>query len=594
MRKLNSKFKTNFISECGTRLQNKDYFAFVELDDYACYVIADGIDDDLKLEGAKAAVTSIIKNFTEKPNMRIRNIKKLLKEANEELIMQSDDGRLKASLTMIITNYTKIVYASVGNTRFYLFRDGFLRYKSEDQSLTQILDDKEEIALDKIAKHNERNNLYCYLGQHKLYKPFISRKIKVVDGDIIALLTRGIWENVDEHEMKDAIDGAKEPKELLDNIEDMLLSKQLKDIENYTLALTFVDKVYVNPKKNTWIKPALIALIPIIIICIIAGVFWKISRDKRIDSISEMNSHKASADQYLTKGNITRASEEYKAALDIAANYKLKPEKDALDKYFKFTEVIIDGDSKLKDKKYDEALDKFVEALDESDDTDNIVKDYILNKLYIVRNSINVTDLLASGDKSLDGGNIADAEKSYVQARDLAATLYLKDEKKEAMDKLDKINSQKATAAKDAKDKEEKQKTEDNQKQKEKADTESKAGEYAKQGDSSYITGDYVNAKMYYIMAKQMYEQIGAYSFSSYLEQRISLMDKKISENETQKSQADSYTKAGDEKYIEKDYGSAKVLYSLAKDMYQKENLPDNVKSLEEKLALVDSAMKKS
>ena len=44
MRKLNSKVRTSFISEEGTYLQNKDYFAFVELDKYACYVIADGID----------------------------------------------------------------------------------------------------------------------------------------------------------------------------------------------------------------------------------------------------------------------------------------------------------------------------------------------------------------------------------------------------------------------------------------------------------------------------------------------------------------------------------------------------------------------
>lgn len=53
MRKLNSKFKTSFISEEGTFLQNKDYFAFAELDNYACYVVADGIDEDKELESAK-------------------------------------------------------------------------------------------------------------------------------------------------------------------------------------------------------------------------------------------------------------------------------------------------------------------------------------------------------------------------------------------------------------------------------------------------------------------------------------------------------------------------------------------------------------
>lgn len=48
MRKDNSVFKTKFISEPGSFLRNADYFAFVELQDYACYCIADGIDDEKK------------------------------------------------------------------------------------------------------------------------------------------------------------------------------------------------------------------------------------------------------------------------------------------------------------------------------------------------------------------------------------------------------------------------------------------------------------------------------------------------------------------------------------------------------------------
>ena len=50
MRKENAKFDTKFISEAGSYLVNSDYFAFVELKDYACYVVADGIDSDEKKE----------------------------------------------------------------------------------------------------------------------------------------------------------------------------------------------------------------------------------------------------------------------------------------------------------------------------------------------------------------------------------------------------------------------------------------------------------------------------------------------------------------------------------------------------------------
>lgn len=53
MRKENASFETKFISEAGSYLNNADYFAFVELKDYACYVIADGIDtDDMKKRAA--------------------------------------------------------------------------------------------------------------------------------------------------------------------------------------------------------------------------------------------------------------------------------------------------------------------------------------------------------------------------------------------------------------------------------------------------------------------------------------------------------------------------------------------------------------
>ena len=48
MRKQNSEFKTAFTSEADCDLKNTDYFGYVELDDYACYVVADGIDDQLE------------------------------------------------------------------------------------------------------------------------------------------------------------------------------------------------------------------------------------------------------------------------------------------------------------------------------------------------------------------------------------------------------------------------------------------------------------------------------------------------------------------------------------------------------------------
>lgn len=63
MRKENSEFKTKFISEPGSYLHNADYFAFVELKDYACYCIADGIDTDEKGKAQKQQLQQLLPLF---------------------------------------------------------------------------------------------------------------------------------------------------------------------------------------------------------------------------------------------------------------------------------------------------------------------------------------------------------------------------------------------------------------------------------------------------------------------------------------------------------------------------------------------------
>lgn len=606
MRKLNSKFNTSFVSEEGTFLQNKDYFAFVELDNYACYVIADGIDEDKELESAKIAVTTFIKNFTARPTMNRFFLRRYLKDVNSELIASSRNVRLKASITVVVTNYSKLIYSVIGNARFYYFKDGYLKHKSKDQSLAQNLVDDEIIPLDAMSKHIERNNLSSYLGQNNLGKIYISKKIKLSDGDVFALLTKGIWENCDAKEIEDSLEGAKEPKEVIDNVEEMILSKHPREIDNYTLAMTFVEKSYLDPKRSKKIKIAIIAAILLLLIIAIgvgAFIFYK---HKKQDDIAVMNKDKNDAEEYIVNGNMEKASEEYKKALEIAEKYKLKDDTQTLDDDTKYTEIVVDADKDLEGKKYEDALDKYISALEKDGDVEDIGRDYILKKIDIAKECIKVSDLLTLGDKQLNDGDLDGALKSYSDAKDLALNYYLKDEKKEAMDKIQKIYDQKAADAKQKKaddDKaaaDKKQADDDSKKAADDAakkaaddkkaaeDKESKAIDLRKNGDLKYTAGDYVSAKMYYELAKQAFEDANDSSLADELVDKISLMDKKISETSDKKSEADKYAQAADAKYAAGDNSSAKVLYLLAKDAYNSLGDADNVAKVTEKIAAID------
>ena len=138
--------------------------------------------------------------------------------------------------------------------------------RSIDQSLTQNLLEAEKIPLDQAAAHEARNNLYSYLGERGTPHIQISKKIKLENGDIFTVLSRGVWERCSDQELLEFANEAKEPQEILDQTEDLILKAQEEtNIDNYTLAVTFVNKTYQSPKKKWTVKKVLMIAIPVLL-----------------------------------------------------------------------------------------------------------------------------------------------------------------------------------------------------------------------------------------------------------------------------------------------------------------------------------------
>ena len=176
MRRINSEFKTANMSEEGHKLSNRDYFGYVEMDDYACYVLADSLDEEPSVNSAKLVVESLIRSFTERPTIGKGKLKSYLAQAHKELTRQHGGMHLKASVVVAVTDYRKIRYGYAGNSRFYLIRNARILGRSVDQSLTQNLLEEHKIPLDQAARHEARNNLYSYLGERGIPKIEISKK----------------------------------------------------------------------------------------------------------------------------------------------------------------------------------------------------------------------------------------------------------------------------------------------------------------------------------------------------------------------------------------------------------------------------------
>ena len=440
MRKQNSEFLTAFISEASRKIKNTDYFGFVELDKFACYVIADGIDDDVDAISAKLAVDTVVSAFMESPSMSKRAVRRYLRAANRALLTARSKMKLKASVTVLVTNYVKLRYGQAGNTRFRLYRDGFLRMQSRDSSLSMDLVQAEKLEQDKLAQHEERHNLFCYLGQEKGFSPYISKKFKLANADAAALYTRGIWENVDEGELKDVFaEASDEPQPIVDSVEEMLLSRQPEGLEKYTFATIFFNKTFVDPNRKRKIKKILMIAIPILLVLAILTIILLVRYNNRKKDIAAMEQSFYDAIEYIQADNYPRAKTECQNALDLAN--KLKDEEIQTDasNYMKLIESVIAGDTDLNDGEYRDAQRNYLNAQNRSRYADNLGLDYIQDRLEQTGQYITVYDLIALGDTLVSNLQYDKAEEQYSAAQLLAGSIYFTEGRDSAIAALERL-----------------------------------------------------------------------------------------------------------------------------------------------------------
>ncbi len=579
MRKQNSEFKTAFTSEADCDLKNTDFFGFVELDDYACYVVADGIDDQMDAVSARLAVAAAISAFSEAPSMGKRALRTCLRAANNALIQETGSKRkLKASVIIVVTDYVKLRYGQAGNVRLRLYRNGFIKYQSMDQSLTLDMVKEEKVEPDKVAIHEERNNLYAYLGQEKEFHPYISKKIKLANTDAIALYTRGIWENIDEGELCDVYaEASNEPQELVDNVEEMLLSRQPQDLGKYTFVTLFVNKVFIDPNKKRRIRRVVMVIAIILIVIIVAIVVLTILHNRRVKKREQMEAGYLDTIEYIQIDNYVRAQECCEDALDLAEDLKDRTMMKELGDYKKLIESVLTAQEHMDAQRYTDAQKAYREAAVRSVYVDSLGLDYINDRLALTADYITIYDLISLGDTLALNLQYDKAEEKYLEAKAVAGKIYFDDGRKSAIDALEKLYAdQKAEKEAEEADR------------KEQLDQQTAGANYMVQGDVAFAQGDYEGAKVYYLSAQQMYSEMEDQTQRLAAEEKLQITVDKIAEREQIEEEAQGYVQEAEEAAAEEEFVSAKKYYLLAKDVYASLKMDDKVEEIARKMERLD------
>jgi serine/threonine protein phosphatase PrpC len=531
MRKSNSDFKASFVSEPGTFITNKGYYAFVELDDIACWIAADGLDSDEEKESAKLVVHRIFEEFVEKPALSRTKIKSWVMKAHELLQAESRNIRLKAGFIMLVTDYSQIVWAMAGNLRLYHFRKGIYSFRTKDQSIAQLMVDSGKIVESELNEHDERNNLVNYVGKSSGFKPFVSRKYRLRDGDVMVLCNSGFWENMTTEELSVNVRESKEVEELVDNLEDALLGKQNEVLNNYSIAAVYANKVFqektVDYKKV--IKRIVAIAMPLLLMLGIGllinrhMVAQRISRELLERKKIEMSRKKSvadyerNADQMIKSEKYQEAVNEYRRALNVIEenNLKLPKQRAILVKKYNTTLLIVDGDNFTTGGEFSKALAKYSEAVKVSADI-AYDKSGLMSRIGRLKNCTEMKRLVQQGDNLIIQQKFSDAKEKYQLAKNIA----------------EQLGDDNMMAAIESKLISVEQKRQDEMVQRNRTNIQIKAENtydtqmyqakrIEKSGDDKYNLKDYKEAVETYQMARRLYEGLGA-------NQDILLIDAKI------------------------------------------------------------------
>ncbi|MBD8032007.1 PP2C family protein-serine/threonine phosphatase [Solibacillus merdavium] len=508
MRRENSDFKTSFLSEAGSFMQNRDYFAFTELDDMVCWVAVKGLDTDQEMKSAQLAVKTVLESFMEKPSLSRSSVKRYLKKAHQHLQAQSLRVRLKASIVIVVSDYSKLIYAVAGNSRFYHFRNSTLLHRSNDQSLAQEIINEKNRSFE-INMHDEKSNLLNYLGKPNDFKPYISKKMKLMDGDVLLLATPGFWEDVNEIEMADALELAKDPIQYTDILEEVLLSRQNKVINNYTVASIFVNKVYVesNKKKSKYIKIIAAALIATLIV---GGstLFYQAKQAKKLAELAvDMRDHDETGNIYFGDASFDEALMEYSKGRNIAKQLKDPVHRNLLGTKLRVTQLIINGDKAAEAGKFSEAMEQYEKASQEGKIVKNFGNDVIDQKIANMDSIVQIVEATKDGDNHFNTEDYFKALAAYEKARKRAVAISFSGES-QIKTKIDE--------------------TEEKIAELKKAQKELKAESLEKSGDNSYAKQDYANALNSYVLAQEIYQETELLAKVLGLERKIMNVNEKL------------------------------------------------------------------
>lgn len=217
-----------------------------------------------------------------------------------------------------------------------------------------------------------------------------------------------------------------------------------------------------------------------------------------VTRILNMGRKYSDAIEYIQDNNFIRAQEEAEKALAVAEKLRDRKYIQEISDYLKLIEALNSADSYYADGKYQDAQAGYVTAKERSRYADHVADAYIDQRLEDIVAYLSVYDYIQLGDTLREQGDYDRAEEKYLQAKQLATSVYFEEGRNETMAALEELYSSRQEAEEAM-----------NQQAAETAAETVSAAQLAAEGDKAFAEGDYGSANVYYAMAIEKYQGLG-------------------------------------------------------------------------------------
>ncbi|MFC3109410.1 PP2C family protein-serine/threonine phosphatase [Undibacterium arcticum] len=212
--------------QIGGRDSNQDALDSLHNEGLHCFLVADGAGGHKGGEIAAAvAIKAISTAFAADSAFSVEKLSAYLNAASQSVARAQDsDQQLREMSTTVVsllidTQRGAALWAHLGDSRIYFFRQQRIQAMSQDHSLVQQYIDAGYCGAEQSRIHPHRHVLIAAIGAETDYTPCISTMQELAAGDAFLLCSDGLWEWVLEDEMEQALTQASSAQDWLSRMQ---------------------------------------------------------------------------------------------------------------------------------------------------------------------------------------------------------------------------------------------------------------------------------------------------------------------------------------------------------------------------------------